>query len=306
MTDRNRGIMHQEMTTMNARSCMQCAVVVAIGSILFSAPAVHAQQAWIGLYHDQTATNCHLDSSDAGTHFAYVVLTKTFDFSLISIKATVPAGVTWVADILPSTMKMGSSGNSQTGCWLVPTGPCIGGPNLVILAIEYSAPSALPPTSWEINGASTPNIGFFDCGSGFFGGMSIVSWINNPGANCSHFQYLAPYFPSPPNDGVNMPTNIKLGFHGDANHIWLSTEPFTTPRDADIVCAAVGGGSCPNPFDPGLLAPNTKYYWMAGNVCDPPSEDCRDALSDVWTFTTGGGPLAVSPSTWGAVKAFYR
>lgn len=93
---------------------------------------------------------------------------------------------------------------------------------------------------------------------------------------------------------------------GDAKHIWLSTEPFDTPRDADIVCATAGGGSCPNPFDPGELAPNTQYYWMAGNLCDPPSEDCTDALSDVWTFTTGEGPLTIQTSTWGGIKALYR
>lgn len=283
------------------------ASLIAAALTVLSSGAAQAQQAWGGLYRDPTGINCHLDSSDNGTsRLAYVVLTKTFDFQLISIKATVPPGVTWVADFLPPNMKIGTGANSQTGMWLVPTGPCIGGPNLLVLTIEYVASSALPPTAWEITGAFTPNLAFWDCGSGSFVGMSITSWINNPGANCSRFQYLAPYFPNPPDGGENMPTNLSLGFMGDANRIWLSTEPFDAPRDADIVCATAGGGSCPNPLGVGLLAPHTKYYWMAGNVCDPPSEDCANALSAVWSFTTGDGPLTVQSSTWGRIKAFYR
>jgi hypothetical protein len=292
---------------MRIPSFLRHASCIAAALTVLSSGAAQAQQAWGGLYRDPTATDCHLDSSDNGTsRLAYVVLTKTFDFQLISIKATVPPGVTWVADFLPPNMTIATGSNSQTGMWLVPTGPCIGGPNLLVLTIEYVASTALPPTAWEITGALTPNLAFFDCGLGAFGGMSITSWINNPAANCSRFQYLAPYFPYPPNDGVNMPTNVTLGFHGDANHIWLSTEPFDTPSDQDVVCATAGGASCPNPFDPGLLAPNTTYYWMAGNLCDPPSDDCRDALSDVWTFTTGDGPLAVRSTTWGAIKALYQ
>jgi hypothetical protein len=31
-----------------------------------------------------------------------------------------------------------------------------------------------------------------------------------------------------------------------------------------------------------------------------------DALSEVWTFTTGSGPLALQATTWGAIKALYR
>jgi hypothetical protein len=182
----------------------------------------------------------------------------------------------------------------------------MGGTNVLVLTIEYVASTALPPTAWEVTGAGVPNIAFFDCGIGSFTGLSITSWINNPSANCSRFQYLAPYFPSPPDDGVNMPLSLSLGFNGDANRIWLSTEGFVTPRDEDIVCSTVGGGSCPNPFGPVSLEPNARYYWMAGNVCDPPSEDCRDALSEVWSFTTGDGTLAVRATTWGAIKAMYK
>jgi hypothetical protein len=291
---------------MNAQSCLKYGSVVVVACALLAAGDARAQQAWVGLYRDPTATDCHLDTSDSGTRLAYLVVTKSFDFQLISLKATVPPGVTWVADIIPAYMTIGAGLNSQSGMWLVPTGPCIGGPNLLVLTIVYTAPSALPATSWDVTGSLTPNLVFWDCGSGYFSGMSTTAWLNNSGANCSHFQYLAPYFPDPPDGGVNMPTNLSLGFKGDANHIWLATEPFDTPRDEDIICATAGGGSCANPFDPGVLAPHTTYYWMAGNVCDPPSEDCADALSDVWSFTTGDGPVAVQSSTWGRIKALYR
>ena len=291
---------------MNVRLRPKTISVVVTLCVLLVGGAVQAQQAWVGLYRDASAIDCHLDASDSGTRLAYLVVTKSFDFQLISLKATVPAGVIWVADFIPPYMTVGAGLNSQSGMWMVPTGPCIGGPNLLVLTIAYTAPTALPPTSWDVTGSLTPDLVFWDCGFGSFKGMSTTAWINNPGANCSHFQYLAPYFPNPPSGSENMPTNLSLGFKGDANHIWLSTEPFETPRDEDIVCATAGGGSCPNPFDPGVLAPNTTYYWMAGNICDPPSEDCANALSEVWTFTTAEGPLTVRTSTWGGIKALYR
>ena len=190
---------------MNVSSCCKYSSAVVFACVLLAGEAVQAQQAWVGLFRDPTAADCHLDTSDNGTRLAYLVVTKSFDFSLISLKATVPPGVTWVADIIPPNMQIGAGTNSQSGMWMVPTGPCIGGPNLQVLTIEYIAPSALPPTSWDVEGSLTPHLAFWDCGNGSFKGMSTTAWLNNPGANCSHFQYLAPYFPDPPDGGVNMP-----------------------------------------------------------------------------------------------------
>lgn len=268
---------------------------------------VSAQQARLGLYADMAGNDCHLDSGDGVKH-AFVVVTKTesSNFGLVAFKATVPTGVAWVEDTVPAYMTLSSGTNSQTGVTLQPSGSCILGENIAVLRISYTASSVLPATAWEVTGVVEAKPMLKDCTSNVMTGKSYTSWINNPGATCYRYQHLAPYNPTPPDGNDSAPLNGWLSFNGDANRIWISTEPFDTPRDQDLMCVTVGGGPCPNPFDPGLLAPYTTYYWMAGDVCDPPSEDCEDALSVVWSFTTGEATLTVKSSTWGAIKALYR
>ena len=56
-------------------------------------------------------------------------------------------------------------------------------------------------------------------------------------------------------------------------------------------------------FDPpGLLSPNTTYYWR---IVSTPDFDCGFASSPVWSFTTGG-PVGVESATWATVKRLFR
>jgi len=273
-------------------------------ALALSAVDARAQQARMGLYWDNQGSDCHLSTGSTSAVRAYIVVTKTLPFKSLGFKAQVPAGVTWVSDTFAEYFDATGS-NTQTGCVIKWTGnDCYKNSSAYLGYITYTAPTTLPPTSWEVTGTFQPKFELKDCDGKNMTGVGSTAWLNNPGATCSRYQYLAPYFPSPQGDSA--PVNSKLSFNGDANRIWLSTEPFETPGEEDLVCATAGGASCPNPFDPGLLQPYTTYYWMAGNVCDPPSEDCEDALSDLWTFTTGDATVAVRTSTWGAIKALYR
>src|SRR5262245_8584866 len=281
------------------KTCLLLLVALAL-----SAVDARAQQARMGLYWDNYGTDCHLSTASTSAIRAYIVVTKTLPFKYIGFKARVPAGVTWVSDTFAEYFDP-QGRDTQGGCVVKWTGnDCYKNSAAYLGYITYSAPTTLPPTSWEVTGIFQSQFGLTDCNGNDMTGTSSTAWLSNPGANCSRYQYLAPYLPSPQGDSA--PINSWLSFNGEANRIWLSTEPFQTPRDEDLVCATAGGGSCPNPFDPSLLQPYTTYYWMAGNVCDPPSEDCEDALSDMWTFTTGEATVSVHSSTWGAIKAMYR
>jgi hypothetical protein len=297
-----------------------CAVLLMLAATLSVVTSARAQYFRIGLYTDSPGTECHLGSSDDGSvRVAYVVVTSAnlgyFAHYLLHpssnvafvFSAPVPPGVVWVGD-MPSVLGFDIfSGDSQSeivvrGNTLAP----LGLPPYTLLTILYRASSSLAPTPWEVKGTSYDPKPACEVLFTKYTGTSYTAWINNPGVTCTRYQYLAPHSPSPPDQWNGVPINTLLGFEGDVNRIWLSTRSFSTPRDEDIICTTAGGGSCPNPFDPGSLLPHTTYYWMAGNVCDPPSDDCQDALGDVWSFTTEDTPLAVKTSTWGAIKALYR
>jgi hypothetical protein len=70
-----------------------------------------------------------------------------------------------------------------------------------------------------------------------------------------------------------------------------------------LICNS-GDYPCALPLNPGPLAPQTTYYWQAHHNCI--CGQVHPAQSDVFSFTTGDGPLAVEATTWGRVKALYR
>jgi len=118
-------------------------------------------------------------------------------------------------------------------------------------------------------------------------------------SSCSYYQISAPYRPNPPDGAIDVPTNQLLSYVGVANHVVFGTSP--SPNNS--ICLKTEG-SCLLPLDPGPLAPHTTYYWQAYNVCF--CGQVFDGASEVFSFTTGDGPLAVESTTWGRVKALYR
>jgi len=147
------------------------------------------------------------------------------------------------------------------------------------------------------------NIELTDCD-----GVPMVGGWSHDGVFCVYTgNYVAPYRPDPPNGAVNVPINTLLSYVGPANLVNLATYPFLFIEDAYPICTSQAGSQlplCTLPIDPGLLQPNTTYYWRAYNTCFGCTHG-EGAGSELFSFTTGG-PVAVEHSTWGHVKALYR
>jgi len=124
------------------------------------------------------------------------------------------------------------------------------------------------------------------------------------------YQLLGPYRPNPPDGATDVPTNQLLSYVGDANYVALSTNPNMDIWDPAnvIICNNIETGTtgppCSLPLNPGSLAPHTTYYWQAAYYCA--CGQVYAGYSEVFSFTTGDGPLAVDSTTWGRVKALYR
>lgn len=123
---------------------------------------------------------------------------------------------------------------------------------------------------------------------------------------------IAPYRPTPADGATDVPLNTMLSFVGPANTIQFSNQPLPNQFDAAILCgvsycfpSVPNLPACPSPANPGMLAPNTRYYWRALTYY-PTHWWCDASASEIFTFTTGSLPLATEPATWGHIKSMYR
>ena len=127
---------------------------------------------------------------------------------------------------------------------------------------------------------------------------------------CEEYQELAPYRPDPPNGATDVPTGKFLSYIGNANYVALSTNPNMYIFDPanTVLCSQPGTDEtpppCPLPLNPGVLQPHTTYYWRAVERCS--CGQVATGYSELFSFTTDAGPVAVEPATWGHVKAMYR
>jgi hypothetical protein len=92
---------------------------------------------------------------------------------------------------------------------------------------------------------------------------------------------LAPYRPIPADGATNVPINTALSFFsGAASEVALSTTPFEY-LTAPIICSndpydpEPDVPVCTPPIDPGMLQPNTTYYWQAAVVWFSPEGGCN-------------------------------
>jgi hypothetical protein len=118
---------------------------------------------------------------------------------------------------------------------------------------------------------------------------------------CETAQLIAPYRPTPTDGATGVPINQLLSYVGSANYVVIATS--LDFSDQQVICSS-GDFECSLPLNPGLLAPFTTYYWQASYYCI--CGQVLGASSEVFSFTTGSGPLATEAMTWGHVKALYR
>jgi len=146
-----------------------------------------------------------------------------------------------------------------------------------------------------------------DCDGNLQPAVSLPTAINNVYSNC--FQDCmggAPYGLFPPMGATNVPTGVRLTWHGGWNYqnttcsIRIGTDPGCS--DAQTVNVPCDG-------DHGItldfLEPGTTYYWQASWFTIPDSCYNTGGNSIIFSFTTAG-PLAVEAATWGKVKSMYR
>jgi hypothetical protein len=271
-------------------------VVFALAATLLAPSAVLAQQARLAVKLDPSLNVPACDfSANVGLQTAYVTVENAFPFQTVSFKAPAPCGVL-VVDT-PSSYTL--TGDIATGL-TVDLGACTTAP-VVVCQIVFLVQVPASGCTWDILPADgDSDILLTDCnGNAMIGAMARSLYCED--ANT----FIAPYLPSPADGATNVPTNTPLGFTGAANYLFMQADSPVGLGNSEICGAAPAQTMCSNPFDPGELAPGTTYYWRAANFCTycPHGEG---AVSQIWSFTTGSGPVAVEQSTWGRVKALYR
>jgi hypothetical protein len=116
---------------------------------------------------------------------------------------------------------------------------------------------------------------------------------------------VKPSEPMPAEGAVQVPQETMLSWtrgsvsacgirHGANTSIFLGTDP-----DPPLVGQNIDPSGFQGPFDPGLLLPNTVYYWRV-------SHDSNGLVTGpLWSFTTGV-TVAVAEQPWHKVKRLYR
>lgn len=276
--------------TRELRLLASCLVLLAAPDI---AREASAQQARIDITIDGVQACDFSRAAGAGT--ATVRVINSFPFQTIRFKAPTPCGLVFLSDTFPFL----SIGDSQTGVSI--TMPLCTNAPVDVMQINFFATSPVLGCTWDVFPVDgDADILLADCdGYAMKGGSARSVYCGDVNA------YIAPYRPNPPDGATDVPTNTLLSFIGSANVIGLTERGPAYAYD-DVACSTAFGTLCDNPFDPGMLKPNTTYYWATIYWCAGTCPEGEGAVSDVWSFTTGDAPVAAEPTTWGKVKALYR
>lgn len=283
---------------MHARRAVPALVLVAVLTI--ASPA-GAQQARL----DITINNVQACgfSTSLTVVTAVVSVVNAHPFQTVRFKAPVPCGMIFGGDTSGYLL----AGNSQTGVTVTMPG-CTSVfnytpvPVMTIVALVLTPP--VSGCTWDVFPADgDSDILLTDCNGNVMKGASAR------GLYCGDVSpFIGPYLPDPPDGATDVPLNAQLSFTGSANEIFMMVDGSPYSIWNYPVCSAfpyLGVPTCTNPFDPGMLQPNTTYYWRAADSCTY-CQHGEAGYSDLWSFTTGAGPVATEQSTWGRVKALYR
>jgi len=205
------------------------------------------------------------------------------------------AGATYLADlnVFPVTL-----GNSQSGV-SIGFGQCETY-YCHVLTIQYFMTGATVGCCpyWVLPhpNAESGKVEFVDCAQQLFFGTPEATYVSNT-ANSP------PLVGNPePNPGaLQQALDTKLDwtvFRCDClmsiswNRVYFGTTP-----DPPLVNDWVEE----NHYDPGLLQPNTTYYWKLQTFAG----SSLSTTTPVWSFSTVTG-VATEPTSWGRIKSLYR
>jgi hypothetical protein len=273
--------------------------------IVFAAsPISPALGASITLNPDPGGMDCFLAYDEPGLVNIYAFLVFSPGATSVQFSAPIPdcwTGVTYLSDIVPSPFI--SIGNSQTGI-AIAFGSCIASPIHVLTMQVFTAGSDLigdccdyyiqpDPT------ANPPGIYYTDCDDppnlllAPGGGMYVTRSGGPEPPVLSN--------PSPADGALDQPLDSHLEWDVRLCSCGLG-----------VVLYDIYFGTDPDPplfyqyhnnpfFDPGILLPETTYYWKIHAI----DTDSGPTTGPVWSFTTESA-IPVEKSSWGRIKSLYK
>jgi hypothetical protein len=266
-------------------------------ALLAAAPARSQPLSYVGVYPDESRSTCVHTGHPTMISQAHVFVTNSLPLKEISFSAPMPS---CLGGYLAESSPFATTGNSQSGV-TIDLGSCTTAP-VKVMTIFYIAAANDACCAWLTAAhpsSASGQIEFVDCDDVTRHGEST---IRKPIWTCCYsFDVLSPYQPFPADGATGVSTEVDLTWlvpdQRCDEFFFLGTYPpghfQDWTRDLDEYTTG---------YDPGTLQPNTTYYWAVSLACGIDI----GVRSPIWTFTTGAGPVTVTSSTWGAVKALYR
>lgn len=271
--------------------------------VIFAASPVSTQN--ISLYADAEGTDCALAYDTPGVINIYAVVMSGIGLTGVQFSAPLPdcwTGVLYLSESVPPPYI--SIGNSQTGI-AVAFGACVPGLTNHVLTIQVFAsnpdligdccpywvqpdPTANPPGIYVTDCADPPNLL-----SGTGGDLFITrsgGWEPPILSN-----------PYPPNGALDQALDVILEWNTELCSCGLGVLMHDVYFGVDPDPPLVSQYQDPSIYDPGILQPETTYYWKIVAM----DTDGGTTTGPVWSFTTESA-IPVEHSTWGRIKSLYR
>ena len=282
----------------NAVLILMMLVAIAAGPV--TAYGQPGTLAYIGIYSDEAGSTCQITPSGNNYSIAYVVLTNSIPLKQIRFRAPVPECLGGSATVAFESSQFAVTGDSQTGI-IVDLGGCTTAP-VTLLTIYYVESVPADCCSWQVRPFEGLTVDFVDCDDVVRPGASAVNGPSFTGECCVEFDVLAPYEPYPPDGATGVSTEVDL--HWLLPDLRCGEWIYFDDVPAPWQIVPTDNFDYFTTYEPGTLEPNTTYYWKVYMACSEYAE-YAPSTSPLWSFTTGGGPVAVEATTWGRVKALY-
>lgn len=240
---------------------------------------------------DPDGNSCEIaDPGQWGLVTVHVLLRYASGVTGVYFAAPIPpaSGLTHVGDTSTYTL----NGNSATGL-AVGFGSCETGSSIVAATMQFVRTSAGEACAVYLpqSGALYSDCEFVDYPLNYTDGVVL-----NSNGQCNPVPFRNPF---PADGATDVPLSAELNWD---DPYYICNAPL-----ASAATGTVYFGTTTNPpyhqgatatHQVGPLQPGTRYYWKVYG-------DYPYIFSPLWSFTTTNS-VAVTPSTWGSIKALYR
>lgn len=259
--------------------------------VLLALPAPSSATALLEFSADPDGTSCEIaDPGPGGLVTVFVLLRYAQGAAGVIFTAPVPpaSGLTHISD--SSTYLM--IGNLATGL-AVGFGTCKTGTTILVATLQFvrTSPGEACTVYLPQPGATYSDCQFADMPLNFTDGVVL-----NSNGQCNPVPFRNP---SPLDGATDVPLTADLNWD---DPYYVCNAPLRSTATGTVYF-----GTTTNPpynesatatHSVGPLAPGTTYYWKVYG-------DYPYIFSPLWSFTTTNS-VAVTPSTWGSIKALYR